>query len=41
MNASPRQIARRYTAIYTRGGPLGWRIVAVQMGDGRVSSGRR
>jgi ketosteroid isomerase-like protein len=39
-NGSPRQISRPYTAIYTRGGPLGWRIVAVQMGDGRVSRGR-
>ena len=37
---APRQIGRPYTAIYTRGGPLGWRIVAMQMGDGRVARGR-
>lgn len=36
MNGTPRQIERPYTAIYGRGGPLGWRILAVQMGDGRV-----
>jgi hypothetical protein len=35
-----RQISRPYAAIYHRGGPLGWRIVAVQMGGGRVSRGR-
>jgi ketosteroid isomerase-like protein len=40
MNGTPRQVGRPYTAIYTRGGPLGWRIVAVQMGDGRVARGR-
>ena len=40
MNGTPRQIGRPYSAIYTRGGPLGWRIVAVQMGDGRVARGR-
>jgi ketosteroid isomerase-like protein len=40
MNGTPRQISRPYTAIYGRGGPLGWRILAVQMGDGRVSRGR-
>ena len=37
---APRQIQRPYTAIYHRGGPLGWRIVAMQMGDGRVARGR-
>jgi ketosteroid isomerase-like protein len=31
MNGSPREIHRPYTAVYTRGGPLGWRIVAIQM----------
>jgi ketosteroid isomerase-like protein len=37
---APRQIGRPYTAIYIRSGPLGWRIVAMLMGDGRVSRGR-
>jgi ketosteroid isomerase-like protein len=41
MNGRGSLSAYPYTAIYTRGGPLGWRIVAVQMGDGRVSRGRR
>jgi ketosteroid isomerase-like protein len=36
MNGAPRAIERPYTAIYGRGGPLGWRILAVQMGDGRA-----
>ena len=40
MNGTPRQIERPYTAVYTRSGPLGWRIVAVQMGDGRAPRGR-
>jgi ketosteroid isomerase-like protein len=40
MNGAPSVVGRPYTAIYTRGGPLGWRIVAVQMGDGRVAGGR-
>jgi ketosteroid isomerase-like protein len=40
MNGSPRQIERPYTAVYGRGGPLGWRILAIQMGDGRVPQRR-
>jgi ketosteroid isomerase-like protein len=28
---APREVRRNYTAVYTRGGPLGWRIVAMQM----------
>jgi ketosteroid isomerase-like protein len=32
MNGSPRDVRRTYTAVYSRGGPLGWRIVAMQMG---------
>lgn len=31
-NARPSQVARRYTAVYERGGPLGWRIVALHIG---------
>lgn len=26
------QVARRYTAVYERGGPLGWRIIALHIG---------
>jgi ketosteroid isomerase-like protein len=37
---SPRKVERPYSAIYRRGGPLGWTIVAMQMGDGRVARGR-
>lgn len=33
MNGAPRDIRRTYTAIYSRGGPLGWRVVAIQMGN--------
>ena len=32
MNGKKRSIARTYTAAYARGGPLGWRIVAIRMG---------
>jgi ketosteroid isomerase-like protein len=32
MNGTPREIRRPYTAVYARGGPLGWRIVALRMG---------
>jgi ketosteroid isomerase-like protein len=32
MNGPPRTIQRPYTIVYGRGGPLGWRILAVQMG---------
>lgn len=32
MNLTPTEIRRRYTTVYVRGGPLGWRIVAVQIG---------
>jgi ketosteroid isomerase-like protein len=28
---TPREIRRPYMAVYSRGGPLGWRIVAIQM----------
>jgi ketosteroid isomerase-like protein len=31
-NGRPSQVARRYTAVYERGGPLGWRIVALHIG---------
>jgi ketosteroid isomerase-like protein len=30
-NGPPRDVRRGYTAIYSRGGPLGWRIIAMQM----------
>jgi ketosteroid isomerase-like protein len=33
MNGNAREIARRYTIAYGRGGPLGWHIVAVHMGQ--------
>jgi ketosteroid isomerase-like protein len=33
MNGQARQVARRYTHVYARGGPLGWRIEAVHMGQ--------
>ena len=33
MNGAPRDVRRSYTAIYSRGGPLGWRILAIQMGN--------
>lgn len=33
LNGSPREVRRSYTAIYSRGGPLGWRMVAIQMGN--------
>ena len=29
----PTTLRRRYTAVYVRGGRLGWRLVAVQMGN--------
>jgi ketosteroid isomerase-like protein len=31
-NGQKSDVRRRYTIVYTRGGPLGWRIVAAQMG---------
>jgi hypothetical protein len=31
-NEQVNQIAARYTAVYVRGGPLGWRMVALHMG---------
>ena len=33
VNGQPSEVARRYTHVYERGGPLGWRIVAVHMGQ--------
>ena len=30
--ANSSEVRRRYTMVYARGGPLGWRIVAVHMG---------
>jgi ketosteroid isomerase-like protein len=33
MGGQAREVARRYTHVYARGGPLGWRIEAVQMGQ--------
>ncbi len=33
MNGQPREVRRTYTADYVRGGPLGWRVVAVRMGN--------
>jgi ketosteroid isomerase-like protein len=40
MNGRGSLSAYPYTAIYARGGPLGWRIIGLQMGDGRASRGR-
>ena len=31
-NGQQRELKRSYTSVYVRGGPLGWRIVAVHMG---------
>lgn len=31
MNGRAREVSRHYTAIYSRGGPLGWRIVTLMM----------
>lgn len=33
LNGQSSEIARRYTHVYARGGPLGWQIVAVHMGQ--------
>lgn len=33
MNGRSSEVARRYTHVYVRGGPLGWQIVAVHMGQ--------
>jgi ketosteroid isomerase-like protein len=33
MNGAAREVRRTYTAIYGRGGPLGWRILAISMGN--------
>jgi len=32
MNGRASEVARRYTHVYVRGGPLGWQIQAVHMG---------
>ncbi|HEY9229374.1 MAG TPA: nuclear transport factor 2 family protein [Gemmatimonadaceae bacterium] len=32
-NGQSNQVARRYTHVYVRGGPLGWQIQAVHMGQ--------
>jgi ketosteroid isomerase-like protein len=31
-NGRASQVARRYTSVYARGGPLGWRMVALHIG---------
>jgi hypothetical protein len=31
-NGNTNEVARRYTATYARGGPLGWRMVALHVG---------
>jgi ketosteroid isomerase-like protein len=33
MGGTPREVVRRYTSVYRRGGPLGWSIVAQHMGN--------
>ena len=33
MNGQSSEVARRYTHVYVRGGPLGWQILAVHMGQ--------
>ena len=33
MNGQSQEVARRYTHVYVRGGPVGWRIQAVHMGQ--------
>jgi len=33
MNGQSTEVARRYTHVYVRGGPLGWQILAVHMGQ--------
>ena len=32
MNGRTSSVKRRYTAVYARGGPLGWRLVTLHMG---------
>lgn len=32
MNGTPSEVRRRYTMVYVRGGPMGWRVVAVHIG---------
>jgi hypothetical protein len=32
-NGRSNQVARRYTHVYVKGGPLGWQILAVHMGQ--------
>ena len=34
-NGQTREVKRGYTIMYSRGGPLGWRILAVHMGAAR------
>lgn len=38
MNERVNAIRRRYTAVYARGGPLGWRLVALHMGQAPAGS---
>jgi ketosteroid isomerase-like protein len=33
VNRRSREVARRYTHVYVHGGPLGWQILAVHMGQ--------
>jgi len=32
-NGQPTALRKRYTATYIRGGPLGWRMVALHLGN--------
>ena len=36
-NGDTREVKRGYTIMYSKGGPLGWRILAVHMGNTRGS----
>ena len=41
MNGQPRDVRRTYSATYARGGPLGWRIVTVRMGNAPQGGAQR
>lgn len=41
MNGRSSAVARRYTHVYERGGPLGWRIRAVHMGQAPSAPSQR
>lgn len=34
-NGDTREVKRGYTIMYSKGGPLGWRVLAVHMGNTR------